>query len=57
MQSLLTNWKTTALGLGAILAAAGHIATATGSGGSISATDVAAIFTGLMGLFASDAKS
>ena len=54
MQSMMTNWKTTALGVGAILLALGHISTNMGSGSPIQMGDLMAIWTGVIGLFAKD---
>ena len=57
MESMKKNWKTTALGIGAILGALAHIATNLGSGTAISPADLVAIWTGVIGLVASDAKA
>ena len=55
MQSMMTNWKTTVLGIGAILGALGHVFTNLGSGAAIQPVDLFAIWTGIMGLVAKDA--
>ena len=54
MESMKKNWKTTMLGVGAILGALAHIATNVGSGAMISSVDLMAIWTGIMGLVAQD---
>ena len=54
---MFTNWKTTALGAGAILTAAGQLATMFASGsvdGNVLVTDFGIIFAGVSGLFAKD---
>lgn len=58
MQSLLTNWKTTALGLGAALSAAGTILTHLASGDTaVLATALPGLLAGLGLLFGKDATA
>jgi hypothetical protein len=57
MKSFAANWKTTALGAGAVLSASGHLLTAIGTGDWSLTTitiDLAAISSGLGLLFAKD---
>jgi hypothetical protein len=55
--NFLTNWKTTLLGGGAVLAAGGHLLTALGHGDMSSIVlDVTAICTGFGLLFAKDSN-
>lgn len=58
MQSLLTNWKTTLLGVGAVLTAAGTIATHLAAGDtSVLASAVPGLLAGIGLLFGKDATA
>ena len=48
------NWKTSVLGVAAILGAVAHILSNIGSGSAISPADLVAIWSGVMGLVAAD---
>lgn len=53
--NFMTNWKTTCLGAGAALTAAGHLLTGFGHGDfSVIATDAPAILAGAALIFAKD---
>jgi hypothetical protein len=55
--NFLTNWKTTALGIAAILTAGGHLLSSVAAGDFSSlAVDGGVIITGVMGLVAKDAN-
>lgn len=56
MHSILTNWKTTAIGAGAILLALAHILTNLGSGSPVEMADIMVIWTGIMGFVAKDSN-
>ncbi|MEL7086835.1 MAG: hypothetical protein AAGL98_00085 [Planctomycetota bacterium] len=54
--NILLNWKTTVLGLGAVLTAAGHLLTHLGAGDtSTFASDIPLILAGAAAIFAKDA--
>lgn len=58
MVSILANWKTTSLGVAAILAALGDVATAIGHGTSPNIdADVTGLITGFGLIFAGDASA
>lgn len=58
MQNILTNWKTTMLGTGAILTAAGHLLSHIGVGDtSVLATDLPALLAGFGLIFGKDAAA
>lgn len=50
----MKDWKTTALGVGAILAVLGHVVTSVAGGNGISAADISGLLAGVMGIFAKD---
>lgn len=51
---ILTHWKTSLAGAGALLVAVGHIATSIANGGGIEAVDMMAVTSGIGLLFAKD---